>query len=568
MTTKQLKIPNFTNDEHFLIGARDFGLDTDDAAAETVDNALDAEADSIHIHIGENGDYLRMAIADDGTGIEEIVEEDGLEYDGLAHALAFGRRQGRPGAQIGKFGWGLSASATCQSLRTEMYTKTADEEEFRYSYIDLDEMRDTGNYRPPRSSRREPPEYLPAEMMEQEHGTIVIFDKMDRPMRKTENGLVSHLSRHLARVYRHYLDGGKSMFVNGTKLKPYDPLYRMEDSFNPGDIPLVDSPVLEETIWAEPPNGGEKLPVEITIVMLDVRAIRTKDEYNPSWANKHGFNQEEQGFYLLRNDREIDNGLSLGLYTKHNANNYMRGEISFPPGLDEYFGIQVNKSRFSLKDGIKDKLKHAVGSVPNQIQKRTTEIAAELRAEAAEEQQETEVTLGERIAKRGDKFLKQRHHLTAHDEEQLMKQLQEQKQKELEAVENDDDLDDAEKSQEKRRINQKYDLALEVPFKTHFQTLGSGAFYDPETFGKQTQVRVNDKHPFYDVYQEAQDAQQRALLDLFLFSAAHAEMIFEGNPDMEPAIEQFRLEWSTALKVFLKRWDQTTDDMVKDILDD
>lgn len=564
-----LQVPNFANDEHFLLGARDFGLDTDDAAAEIIDNSLDAGADNIHIYIEDNGEYLRMAIADDGMGIEAEIEDSsgGDPYDGLAHALSFGRRQNRPGTQIGKFGWGLSASATCQSIRTEAYTKTAEEDEFRYSYIDLDEMKETGVYKAPPQTNQAPPGYLPEEFHDLDHGTIIIFDKMDRPKRKSKNGLVSYLTRHLSRVYRHFLHGEKNIYINGTELKPYDPLYRMENAFNPGDIPLVDSPVLQERVWVEPPEGGEELPVDITLVMLDVRKIRTKDEFSSAWASKHGFNQEEQGFYLMRNDREIDNGLALGLFTKHNAKNYMRGEISFPPELDEYFGIQVNKSRFSLKDGIKDKIQHAIGNTPNQIQERTLEIQKELRAEAAEEQQETEVTMGERIAKTGDKFLRQRQHLSAKDEEDLQKELQKQKQAELEAVEEKDKLDEEAKREEKRRINQKYELATEVPFKTHFKTLGDGSFYDPELFGKQTQVRVNDQHPFYDVYQDQSD-EQRAMLDLFLFSAAHAEMIFEGNPDMEQAIEQFRLEWSTALKVFLNRWDQTADDMVKDMLDD
>jgi len=79
-------------------------------------------------------------------------------------------------------------------------------------------------------------------------------------------------------------------------------------------------------------------------------------DWSPKFMQRHGINQENQGFYLVRHNRQIGRALTLDLFSRHPSLNYFRAEISFSPALDELFGVQTNKSRFTLKGKLKDKL--------------------------------------------------------------------------------------------------------------------------------------------------------------------------------------------------------------------
>ena len=57
---------------------------------------------------------------------------------------------------IGKFGFGLSQTASCLSSRTEVYTKTDDDPQWRYSYYDFAELVDNECELPDETIRQPP----------------------------------------------------------------------------------------------------------------------------------------------------------------------------------------------------------------------------------------------------------------------------------------------------------------------------------------------------------------------------------------------------------------------------
>lgn len=552
---------NFVSDRSMMLGARDLGLNTDDAIKECADNSLDADADEIHVKVEDNEEYLRIYVEDDGHGIDEtIVDDDGEEWDGLTYALSFGGRHGNSDITIGKFGWGLSAAATTQSLETHVYTTTKGEDTWRHNYVDLEEMRQSGDTKLPESEECEVPNHIDLENPDTDSGTVVVFEKCDNPDRKRVNSMVSLLISELSQVYRKYIDAGRMITVNGNELDPKDPLYMIEGCHNPGDIPLVDEPYHEETITVKDPYSDEKHDVTVRIVWLDVEAIRSKDEWDPQWMRKNSLTQQNQGFSLIRNGREIDRGLALNLFTKHGDKNYMRGEIVFPPALDQYFGIQTNKSRFSLKSPIKDKIKEAVGGVPNQVHRKTRETINQLKAEANKNKDETEKSVSEEVAEKADKLLKPRKKFSTEEEEQIEKRVEEKKQAAIEEIEEDDNLDEEEKQEEIERIEKTYDSWLTDPFKVTPEKVPTGQFYEAEFRGKQAHVKINTGHPFHDLYSKFRESDDTdrdrseagVTIDLMLLAAAHAELRYQDNDDILRALDVFQDEWSLALKQFLK----------------
>nr|WP_049964618.1 ATP-binding protein [Natrinema thermotolerans] len=571
-----------------IIGARDLGLSTDDAVEELIDNSFDADAQNVHVKVEENGEHLRIYVEDDGHGIPPVITDpDGQEWDGLTYVLSFGGSHANSDVSIGKFGWGLSASATCQSLRTTVYTKTKDEDQWRSTYIDIEEMREQRDTVPPAAEPCELPDDLDIEDREKDSGTIVVFEKCDKPDKKRVNAMTSMLVRELSRIYRHYIDGGRTLnvnyingahtlTVNGKELNPSDPLYMIEDCHNPGDIPIVDDPYHEETIEVESPEDGDDTMYEVSlkVIWLDVEEIRSKDEWSPGWMRKHNLTENYQGFSLIRNGREIDRGLSLKLFKKHGDKNYMRGEIEFPPQLDRYFGIQTNKSRFSLKDPVKDQLDEALGGVPNQIHRKTRKKIDQLKAEAKKEKRETEPSLSEKVAKDADKYLKDRQNLSEKEEEELKEEIREKKQQEIQRIlEEEENLNEDEMEEKIEQIERKYDSFMTDPFKVTPETVGSGKFYEADFRGKQAHVKINTDHLFHDIYSGLHDvdaddelSEAAVLIDLILLAAAHAELRYEDNEEMLTWLDRFQDEWSGALKMFLKQKPDAEAESIKDLV--
>ncbi len=564
------KIRDFVGDETFLMGARDLGIGTIDAVSELVDNSLDADANNIHVHVEKNDENLRIYVEDDGIGIPKTIEEEDEEYDGLPYVLSFGGRTKDRDVEIGKFGWGLSASATCQARLTRVWTKEKDEDEWRFTEVDLEEMEEEKDTRPPDSEYREIDDHLDIEEPDKESGTIVVFEEADRAdftrAGDARNALISELSR----TYRKHLRAGREITVDGTELKPFDPLYRWDDAHNPHDIPTVDSLYYEDSFQMEPHDDdidGE-YTVSVRIAWLDVEAIRQKDDWSGSWMRKAGLTDENQGFYLVRNGREIGGGLALGLFNRHADKNYFRGEIEFPPELDYYFGITTNKSKFSLKQQIRDKLEDSIDNIPEQIHQKTRDKINEIKAEAEKESRDKEQTATEKIAEVGDRVLKSRDQLNEDEEEEVKEELEDEKQEKLQEIEESDKLDEEEKEEEKDRIRREYEGYMKYPFKITYDTIPDGQFYKVDKKGKQTRVVLNDGHEFFDAYEDAtQRPSERIHLDLLLMSAAHAEQLHSDNEDMQTYLTEWRREWSTALRVFLDHETDAMDEAVKEIQD-
>lgn len=597
-----LEVRDFAHGASFIMGARDLGVETLSAIYELVDNSIDADAENIHVHIEENvveeedgeEEYLRIYVEDDGRGISQVIEDEGTEYDGITYALAFGDRYEQGGIQIGKFGWGLPAASTCTSLRTEVYTKQKDEDNWRYSYVDLDEMEEERTTRPPESEQKAP-SHLELEDDDKESGTVVSFEKCDDTEPKTVNGIESQLISELPRIYRYYLDGDLSITVNGTDLEPKDPLFRMENAHNVGElpdkVPRAEETYLEETIHLEG-EDDEEHAVNLTVVFLDVEKIRKCDEWDPDWMSDHGLVERNQGFSLVRNGREIRNGLTLGLFKRHSDKNYMRAEIDFPPELDSRFGIQTDKSRLSPEQAVKDKIGEAFGKTDTRIQKKTREKITKLKAEAKKEESDANPSPSERSAEKASKFMKSPRDQTSEEEKEVNEEVEEKKKEEIQEIAKDSDLDEEEKEEKIEQTEKKYERQKDPnSLNITTDTLGNGNFFQPEFRGQQVNATINDGHQFYEEYQKVRTAAHRVtdggsseqsidvmvegqtegsmLVDHLILAAARAELMMKEHYDYDDELEeylyQFRSNWSEALRTFLKYADDGQQEAISDL---
>lgn len=147
---------------------------------------------------------------------------------------------------------------------------------------------------------------------------------------------------HLARVFRYFLTADREIFVNSDRIDKNDPL--MWD--NSATEHFCDEKIAVEF------NDGDKTVKD----MIHVKLAVLPD--NPAQGDGAASqNIKTQGFYLMRNNREILDAVTLGLFTKHNSFNRFRGEILFSGTLDKFLGVNFTKNGVKFNQSADDQLK-------------------------------------------------------------------------------------------------------------------------------------------------------------------------------------------------------------------
>ena len=540
MGTEKQKI---VSDAGFIDSIRDLGLTTTDAVNELVDNSFDW---------GANNVWITIAKGDSGTPVL-IVEDDGvgIPHVNLKKVLAFGGRDAQAAPTTGKFGWGLSSSACCQSVRTEVYSKVKGEK-FYFNYIDLNELKTTSGYLPETIAKDPFSDYKHLNIGKTiESGTVIILKSLDRPEKRKINSLETLIHESLAIVQRKFLASGKNIFLNKKKIVFVDPLMLMDgadglDKCSKGEAygeiePIVFPDILDE--------NGKPAKVEILISKLpykDIASKKLQHEY------PYNINIATQGFYIVRHNRQIAGGQTLHLYTRHPMLNYFRAEISFKPCLDSKFGIQTNKSRFSLDDELRELLETRLNKVITQIR---TDLKEEADALKAELQRNTDVgeSLSEEIAGLAAKKMKPSGYKpTAEENKRAEADLKKEKEEKIKRINANKSLTQPEKNDLIGKIESAFQK--EKTFHKVIDVIGTGEFYKIKHRGnKRIDVVINQAHGFYKMLYEraTQDPRLQILLDLFLFTLAQAEDVYFDNKEVREFYNTQRREWSAIMSAFL-----------------
>jgi len=531
------------SETEFVRTVRDHGITTIDSVNELIDNSFDASADNVYIHVGrDEKERLYMAIEDDGSGIP--VEK-------LKKSMSFGGRiQGRSDT-TGKFGWGLPASACCQSTRTEIYTKTKQSENFYFNYLDIQELKDNKGILPDNREKSPPSNDYKLEISEESNsGTVVILKNLDRPQYKTVEVLEDKIKDNVARVHRKLLSSGKDIHVNGEKVEFTDPLMLMDGfkgeekvgrSEEYGEIEVIEF----DDIYTE---NGEKAQIKIKLAKLPLKSLVGETDLKKKFKIDKG----HQGFYLIRKGREIAGGHSLRLFRKHDTLNYFRGEIIFPPKLDEKFGIQTNKSRFSLdedvREEIEDRVSKVIAQLRNEIETERPKINEEKKKKIPGRRE------SERIASEvAQRLLPSGYSSSGEKKEKEQKELEEEKKEKIKDIKESKIVSGDEEEELIQETKNRYES--DIIFDLQKETLGSGNFYEIRHKGKKIEVVLNNEHEFYnEIFNEAKENYKlRVGLEFFLFTLATAEDRYWDKDTVKQFYEDQRSEWSQIMKKFLQR---------------
>jgi hypothetical protein len=207
----------------FIEATRDTGYrSTASALAELVDNALQADAKTIHIRISDERDQpdsLTVSVLDDGTGMDTATLRRALQFGGSA------RFNDRTGA--GRFGMGLPNSSVSQARRVDVLTWQ--QPTFVYTcHLDVDEVvaGQTAEIPPVRRTT------LPAWCIDRQgaSGTLVQWSRCDRLDAKRTAVVARKLAEPLGRAFRRFIWRGAKITINDEPVVPIDPLFLHESS--------------------------------------------------------------------------------------------------------------------------------------------------------------------------------------------------------------------------------------------------------------------------------------------------------------------------------------------------
>lgn len=487
MSSNSQKVDNTPNAGRLISALRDTGYDNLSAISDIVDNAVDAEAKKIWVDIEPLQDDFVVSVSDDGYG---------MDYDTLDQAMKLGSLTDRTiDSDLGKYGMGLVTASL--SVGKNLMVITSNGESHLTSVQDVDEIVATNSFEKTiGESSKEEIEIFNKLTRNAKSGTVVLISKCDRMQNPNINQFSKQITKSLAQTYRVFLQSNLEMYVRGDKVRVYDPLWldKGAELFS------------DETF--EVANGDEIENIRVRIVAIPKPASSQEGDLN-------GVNQVNQGFYLLRNNREVAAGETLGVFTKHNRANRFRAEIYFSGNIDELMGINFTKKSIRPKQQVMDKLKEI--TLP------------QFRSLLRKFERDNPVTEDDsQEHEKSAKYINQKAKLLIKPKPEI----------EHRAPKTNAGIahSKGDGSRTRTPLNSRESLAEKVNCRFELRKMDAGGnFFIADQIGKTTVITYNVDHPFYkSLVSENQDRPEViAALDYLTYSLASAQLIMTANEHYE-----------------------------------
>lgn len=536
---------------------------------EIVDNSVEAGAANIELRLTEekvrkpgnqraSNQITEIAVIDDGCG---------MDVDILHKCLTLGESIRPVSAQkgIGRFGVGMTLGSISLARRVEVYSRTQGNEDFHYTFIDLDDIQQGNPLYIPTPVAQNPPSAYAA-ILEDTRGTIVILKKCDRI-----NDDIAGFSNYLGRTYRKFIERGLKIKLNGEPVYLHDPLYISgptvfdEQSLRDSGVMEPKATLLGETRLSLeiPDSDGKKADVVIRMSLLPKEWRTVAGVGGGQDAKKRKIDQNE-GISILRADREVLYGHVPFIIGKKgearslDIDRWWGCEISFPPELDNYFQVRYIKRGAEpvtfLRDQIRDVITKAVETAREIIRQDWAKKTTEEEAKAGDfGKAETAMAQADRVLPKGKKG----KNLTRAEEESALGAL-------ASATLGEERNDPEKKARKIEDIRNK-------PYSIEPVSYPPTVLFEPVHLLNNTVIKLNVNHPFYkevfyplcgdleETAEESSIAQQQQRQDiknailLLLFSYAKAESMFDQN---EALFDNLRSMWGSSLATALQQYAQ------------
>lgn len=305
---------------------RAIGYNIETAVADILDNSISANAKNIWINFEWLGSKTWLSIKDDGNGMNDLE---------LIQAMRPGSKnplQERNSKDLGRFGLGLKTASFSQARKLTVISKKVKYDSVYWTW-DLDFVNQTGKW--------ELIKYLPDTTLEDEisdfkSGTIVLWNDIDRVVKDCSQDdnkalgrfllTMEQVKKNIAMVFHRFIEKGKvNIYFQESKIEAWNPF-------------LLNEPATQVFPEEKIQNGN----VKIEGFVLPHKSKISEETYKRAEGLK-GWN-EQQGFYIYRNERLLLAGDWLGLFRKEEHYKLTRIQIDLPNTLDSEWQIDIKKS--------------------------------------------------------------------------------------------------------------------------------------------------------------------------------------------------------------------------------
>ncbi len=317
---------------------RAIGYSIQAAVADIIDNAVSANAKNIWVDFEWNGADTWLSIKDDGTGMnnEELIQ-----------AMRPGSKnpnEERGSKDLGRFGLGLKTASFSQCRKLSVISKK-NAGEAAYWTWDLDFVNQTGKW--------DLIQYIPSPFEKSLDnlisGTIVVWNDIDRQVKNFHEEdkaalskflqIMEQVMKHLAMVFHR--------FIENNRIKIFFQ-QRVVEAWNPF---LINDTATQQ--FPEEPLQNNK--VRMRGFVLPHKSKLTEEEFRKN-EGPNGWN-DQQGFYIYRNERLLLAGEWLGMFRKEEHYKLARIQVDLPNNLDAEWQIDIKKSVARPPLVLRDQLK-------------------------------------------------------------------------------------------------------------------------------------------------------------------------------------------------------------------
>lgn len=495
--TKENMVPNEPNAAILIDALQNIGYDNISAITDIVDNSIDAGATKIQIELEKNKDGLKIMIIDNGKGMTKEILDQALKlgsdtlHDGLS--------------DLGKFGMGLSTAGLALANKTTVFTRNADENIIYKSMTDVNIIKKENAFIKLLCQADELDKIHFEHLVNNESGTIVILEDCIGIKQNEISSIKGKIIKNLSRIFRKFMDRTE-FWVNDTKIESDDPLRIGYEDF-PGTLISEDD---YDVKWKDIDGIEKQGTIHIKIASLP--------ECPRPVANKLGINMKNQGFSVLRNNREILFGYLPDWegIVRHNDLNRFRGEMSFSSDMDFAMGVNFRKNGVDMVDSIDNSLRTQISP-----QIKTVKKKYELATETSDEEKE-EHTIAQKIIN------KMSNTLTLPKVKKEVRQAREEKEDDEIKDKNDDNT----KSEKNRTPIKTENINAVAEFE--LKHMGeTGNIFETSQVGKKIIISWNIDHVFYKKFIAENVANENVVrfADFLIYTLASAQIQYMADDE-------------------------------------
>lgn len=326
---------------------RAIGYSIQAAVADIIDNAVSANAKNIWVDFEWKGAGTWLSIKDDGSGMnnEELIQ-----------AMRPGSKnpnEERGTKDLGRFGLGLKTASFSQCRKLSVISKKLKTKPVYWTW-DLDFVNHTGKW----DLIQYLPEGFENSLDKLKSGTNIIWSDIDRLVKNLHEDdktaldkflqIMEQIKKHLAMVFHRFMENNRiKIFFQQRVIEAWNP-FMMTDAAT-------------QKLPEEPLQHNK---VRIRGFVLPHKSKLTEEEFRKN-EGPNGWN-DQQGFYIYRNERLLLAGEWLGMFRKEEHYKLARIQVDLPNNLDAEWQIDIKKSVARPPLVLRDQLKAYANKVRSQ----------------------------------------------------------------------------------------------------------------------------------------------------------------------------------------------------------